>query len=248
MKITQTPRSEPVSRTSSVRRAEGAGTSGPSAAAVPVSTPGDILGIPRDELTPRVQEALVTLMSEVEALRKELRQAHLRIEELARLADTDSLSSIANRRAFVRELARVLSYAERYGVPTSLLFFDLNGLKEVNDTLGHRAGDAALMHVADILARNIRASDVVGRLGGDEFAVVLPHADEAQARVKAGHLAELIVSSPVRFEGREFSIDSAVGVYAFKPGETPSQVIERADAEMYRVKKAQKERKAKGAS
>ena len=244
MKITQTPRPEPVTRAGSVRKVAGAGTPSATADAVPVATPGEILGIPRDELTPRVQEALITLMSEVEALRKELRQAHLRIEELAKLADTDSLSSIANRRAFVRELARVLSYAERYGVPTSLLFFDLNGLKEINDTLGHRAGDAALMHVADTLARNIRTSDVVGRLGGDEFAVVLPHADEEQARVKAGQLAEQIVANPVRFDGREFTIDSAVGVYAFKPGETPTQVIERADAEMYRVKKAQKERKA----
>ena len=75
----------------------------------------------------------------------------------------------ATAAAFLRSLARIIAYVGRYGAACSLLYFDVDGLKSINDTHGHAAGDAALVHIADLLRSSIRTSDVVGRLGGDEF-------------------------------------------------------------------------------
>ena len=88
---------------------------------------------------------------------------------------------VANRRSFVRELSRMLSYAQRYGGEISVLYFDVNDMKSINDTYGHAAGDAAIGHVANLLAASIRESDVVGRLGGDEFGIILANAPESEA-------------------------------------------------------------------
>ena len=77
-----------------------------------------------------------------------------------------------------------------YGSPGSVLYFDLNGMKHINDKYGHPAGDATLQHFATVLVNNVRDSDVVGRLGGDEFGVILAQADMAQAEEKAGQLMD----------------------------------------------------------
>ena len=114
-----------------------------------------MLGIPASELTPKVQEAIARLMAEVDSMRLELDESRQRIEYLEQLADQDTLAPVANRRAFVRELTRNLSYSERYGTPSSVIYPDLNGLKRLNDTKGHAAGDAAILKVPNLLAANV---------------------------------------------------------------------------------------------
>ena len=208
--------------------------------AASVLEPAIVLGIPVHEVTPRVREALLTLMQEVESLRREIERNQSRMAELEKLADSDTLSPVANRRAFVRELLRVMSYAERYQVETSILFIDVNDLKTINDAHGHAAGDAALMHVADTLRANIRGSDMVGRLGGDEYAVILSHASEEQATQKADLLQHKISEKPVLFQGQSIVVAAAVGVYTFGPGETPTAVLAAADKRMYARKKKMK--------
>ena len=136
-----------------------------------------------------------------------------RLAELERLADEDSLAPIRNRRAFLRDLARTISHVERYGTPFSLLYFDVNGLKEINDRFGHAAGDAALLHVAELLTAQTRSSDVVGRLGGDEFGVLLALADEAAALKKARWLAEAVAGADFRWEGVPIPMSMAYGAY-----------------------------------
>lgn len=143
------------------------------------------LGIPEAELTPRVREVIAGLSSEIAHLRA-------RLESLETVADRDSLLPILNRRAFVREMSRVMAFGERYDLTTSLVYFDLNDLKTINDSDGHAAGDAALRHVAAVLAANIRKSDVLGRLGGDEFGVILPDCDLAPARRLAERLRHAV--------------------------------------------------------
>lgn len=199
-----------------------------------------VLGIPGHELTPRVREALLTLMHEVEVIRRQLEETQSRMAELEKIADSDTLTPVANRRAFVRELARVLSYAERYQVETSLLFIDVNDLKSINDRFGHAAGDAALIHVAHVLSENVRTSDVVGRLGGDEYAVILSHASEEQAIMKGDQLQAKIGEEPVVFEGKSFMVSAAIGIHTFGPHETPTSVLAAADQRMYARKKAMK--------
>src|SRR5213078_3970705 len=106
----------------------------------------------------------MTLMGEVDALRRELQQTKTRLEAAEKEADQDQLLPVLNRRAFVRELTRNIAFTARYGTPASLLFFDLDGFKQVNDTFGHAGGDAVLAHFAQVLRENVRDSDCVGRL------------------------------------------------------------------------------------
>jgi diguanylate cyclase (GGDEF)-like protein len=195
-----------------------------------------VAGIPETELTPRVQQALLALMGEVDQLRRQLEEARSRIAYLERLADEDALMPIANRRAFVRELSRMMAFAERYASPASVVYFDLNGLKQINDTFGHAAGDAALQHVSKVLLENVRNSDLVGRLGGDEFGVLLVQTDEQTAEKKAESLAAAIADRPLDWQGHTIAISAAYGTHSFSGTESADQAIDAADKAMYQHK------------
>ncbi|QDO99750.1 GGDEF domain-containing protein [Ferrovibrio terrae] len=191
------------------------------------------MGIPEPELTPRVRDAIVRLMGEVDQLRNELTRTRHRLAELERLADRDTLTPLYNRRAFVRELSRSMAHVERYGRPSCLIYFDLNGLKDINDKHGHPAGDAALIQVGQILLDNTREFDVIARLGGDEYGVILSETDAHIGREKAEHLAEAIRRRPLHWEGKSLPLDAAYGVYPLKPGEDPGSALAAADQMMY---------------
>jgi diguanylate cyclase (GGDEF)-like protein len=232
-------------RRSAAKVASATSRAGPRAAARGTSTravadTASVMGIPEVELTPKVRAAIMALMREVESLRNDLQRHKARLADLERLADLDDLVEMRNRRAFVRELARALSHAERYGSSASLLFFDLNGFKEINDSFGHAAGDAALIQVAKSLMRNVRESDVVGRLGGDEFGVILAQTNEKLAREKAESLADKIAGEKFVWEKKTFKLQVAYGVYALKPGEDPGEALAAADRAMYTHKAASK--------
>jgi len=212
-----------------------AGPAGQAAAAVPTTS---LMGIPTEELTPKVRVAIETLMNEVERLRRDRDEVKHQNSHLEKLADEDSLLPVINRRAFVRELSRAMSFAQRYTQPSSLAFFDVNNMKTINDELGHAAGDAALMHVAEMLLEHVRHSDVVGRLGGDEFGVVLAQADEDAALRKTEELAAAINDQPAIWNGKEIKVAVAHGQYTFSGKEEPSQALLAADQAMYRHKRA----------
>jgi diguanylate cyclase (GGDEF)-like protein len=195
------------------------------------------MGIPEAEFTPKVRAAIAALMEEVANLRRELQQTQARLKHFEQVADQDPLTPIANRRAFVRELSRMMSYAERYGTPSAVVYFDVNGLKQLNDTLGHAAGDAALTQIAELLSRNIRESDVVGRLGGDEFGVILAHADQPAADVKSASLAALIAETPFVWQGKTAQLSVSYGAHAFISGGDPAALLDAADKQMYARKR-----------
>lgn len=192
-----------------------------------------IMGIPEAELTPKVRAAIMGLLHDVDQLRQEVAVGRARVLHLEKLADQDALVPMANRRAFVRELSRMISFAHRYDVPSSLLYFDINDLKSINDTLGHAAGDAVIHHVANTLNANVRQSDMVGRLGGDEFAVLLAHSDEKAAESKAAALARKVERQPFVWEGKPMTLRIAYGSYTFKDGEDASVALDAADRAMY---------------
>jgi diguanylate cyclase (GGDEF)-like protein len=130
-------------------------------------------------------------------------------------------------------MARMAAYAERYDGLCSLLYFDLDGMKSINDGRGHGAGDAALAHVAETLAGNLRASDLVGRLGGDEFGVLLTQADRNTALAKAENLAATIAARQVEWHGAGFPVRISFGVHTLVHGGTLEQALEAADRAMY---------------
>jgi len=196
-----------------------------------------LAGIEASELSPEVRAALARMQRAGEAMRRELREARARIVQLERLADEDSLAPIANRRAFVRELSRMIAFTKRYGSPSSVIYFDVNGMKQINDTHGHPAGDAALRHVADILCNNVRSSDIVGRLGGDEFGVILAQTNQEQAAGKAVVLADAVGATPLRWGKFEIAVSAAYGVYSFTGSDDAQVAIEAADKAMYSQKK-----------
>ena len=225
-----------------VQRAAGAGAARATAAAgagasAPVRDVTSVLGIPETEFTPKVRQAIMTLMAEVDALRRDLQVAQSRLKSLEQLADQDTLAPIPNRRAFVRELSRTMSYVERYETPAAVLYFGVNDLKKINDTFGHATGDAALMHVARLLGDNIRDTDTVGRLGGDEFGVILSHADEAQAAEKGAALAKVIEDTPFRWQDKLLRLSVSWGSYSFRSAGDPAHALDAADRQMYLRKK-----------
>ena len=193
-------------------------------------------GVPGSELTPKAQEALTALMGENQRLRQELDAARRRVGELEELADHDALTPVFNRRALLRELTRLVSYANRYKSPLSLIFLDVDQLKAINDEFGHKVGDRALMTVAEALIAGTRSSDIVGRLGGDEFGILLPHADTGVARETAARLAAHIARAGFEVEGRRFPLSISYGVHTLQEGESAEDVLAAADARMYRNK------------
>lgn len=235
--VRRVSRTAKADRTSSVQAAEAYGAAAP---AREVEDNVSVMGIPHAEITPKVRDALMTLMAEVEQMRRELQIARERLATLERLADRDPLIPIANRRAFVRELTRTMSLAERYGTPSSVVYIDVNDFKEINDTFGHSAGDQALKHVATTLLSSVRESDVVGRIGGDEFGVILDRTDQAMAREKADQLAQEIMQAPMEHNGRAVPIHVAVGVYTFTGSEDVGHALAAADRDMYAQKKKMK--------
>lgn len=152
------------------------------------------------------------------------------------LADRDPLAPVLNRRAFQRAVQRALSYVERYGRTSAVLYIDLDQFKAINDTFGHAAGDAVLRHVAAVLMDNVRDSDIVGRLGGDEFGVLLAEAGHAEASAKAEALRTIIASSPLTYEGQTHLVRASIGLHVLEAPDDVEGAIARADEAMYASK------------
>ena len=186
-----------------------------------------------DPVEPYVPAGALGDAAVIARLKAELAQTQARLAEVELLADRDPLAPVLNRRAFLRELHRTLAYCQRYGADASLVFFDLDGFKAVNDTFGHAAGDAALTVVAATLAAHVRESDVVGRLGGDEFGVILAQANRDAAEIKAASLVEALERAPVVFEGRAIQLGASFGVRTFEAGMDVARMMAEADAAMF---------------
>jgi diguanylate cyclase (GGDEF)-like protein len=157
-----------------------------------------------------------------------------RIEELERLVDSDTLTPLPNRRRFVREVERVVQHGRRYGTPASwVMFIDLDGLKQINDSHGHIAGDAALIHVADILRAMVRTTDVVARIGGDEYGLLLEQIDAEAAYDKAQRLIEAVAGQPMILAGKRVCLSISIGLAELSADDDAETLIARADSAMY---------------
>lgn len=169
-----------------------------------------------------------------------LSRLRIRAEEFEQLATRDSLTGLSNRRLGEERLAAEVARSERHGHPLSILLLDLNRFKGINDRYGHQAGDLVLKKFGERLGRAIRASDLAVRLGGDEFLVILPECLPERIPILLGRLGEF----EVQWEGEKFAVSSAAGWAGYRNGETPSQLLERADKSLYANKRARQQAEA----
>ena len=233
--------SKPASRVSALRRAEAStaatATAPSGAGAARALDPVVLSGVPEAELTPRVRQAMMSLLAEIDQLRRDLTDARGRIDFLERLSDEDPLLPVANRRAFLREVTRMIGFGQRYGTPASIVYIDVDHLKAINDAYGHAAGDAALLQVARTLVEQVRNTDVVARLGGDEFGVLLVQSDRPLAEAKAAQLADAVRQRPLSWQGRSLALEIAYGVHCFAGNDNAGDALEAADQAMYTRKR-----------
>lgn len=179
----------------------------------------------------------IDLNAELARLRAELDAWKRRAEAAEAAAYHDVLTPALNRRGFVTALQRAMAYCQRHGVPAVLLYLDMDGFKGVNDRLGHAAGDAALVAVAELLLANLRESDAVGRLGGDEFALLMLNAGLEQGREKARRLAAVLDSEGFVWDGQRVPLGGSFGVRGWDGHSDPEVWLAEADAAMWVRKK-----------
>jgi two-component system, cell cycle response regulator len=165
-------------------------------------------------------------------LQRELRSRAVALE---RLAFSDALTEVANRRFLDRQLDALVGAANRHGRPLALAMIDLDHFKAVNDAHGHGVGDAVLAEVAARLSGRLRVEDHLGRFGGEEFLVLLPDTDADAAAGVAEALRAAVCAEPIAARGAEIVMTASVG-WAVYEGESPHQLVARADAAMYRAK------------
>jgi diguanylate cyclase (GGDEF)-like protein len=153
--------------------------------------------------------------------------------EIHLLATTDSLTGIANRREFTAILSKEMGRAKRYATPMSLVMYDVDYFKRVNDSFGHDVGDAVLRAITGIAKDNIRADDVEARWGGEEFMVLMPQSD-LQAAVNAAEKLRLAIASHDFDKAGRLTV--SFGVAEFEPQDDLNSLLKRVDDALYRAK------------
>jgi len=197
-----------------------------------------------DALERGADEYLVKPVHERELLARV--KAALRIadyqKKLSRLATTDALTGLVNRRKFEELLREETTRAHRYKRPLSLLVIDVNDFKKVNDRYGHARGDRILQGVAEMIRAGVRTTDIPARIGGDEFAVILPEIDSSSAATVAGRLRAAAASDEKLWEGLDFQGSISIGSATIDESNRldPEELMRIADARMYEDKHSQR--------
>jgi diguanylate cyclase (GGDEF)-like protein/PAS domain S-box-containing protein len=157
--------------------------------------------------------------------------------ELTRLATTDTLTNVANRRHFMSQVETEFSRIQRFEQPATLLMLDLDHFKTINDTYGHAAGDSVLIAFAATVRGALRKVDVVGRLGGEEFAVLLPGSEMESAMRFAERLRNLVAELRITSGETSLGVTVSIGIASLRgTADTPDAVLARADVALYRAK------------
>ena len=164
-------------------------------------------------------------------------EAEIEAQEMSRVAITDPLTHIMNRRGITVGLLDAMAHAERYRTPLIVAMADIDHFKEINDTYGHKAGDRVLQDVATILSEALRMPDKVGRYGGEEFLIVMPHTSLAQGRKIVERIRASVSKWNFDLGSKKIHLTISIGVTQFKPGEDLEKLISLADKALYDAKK-----------
>ncbi|MEQ8208753.1 MAG: diguanylate cyclase [Lacipirellulaceae bacterium] len=178
-----------------------------------------------DKLQARLEEAELKIQSQAEELRTQETEAR-----------TDSLTKLANRRAFDQSIEHNLEKFRKERVPFSMILLDVDHFKKFNDTHGHQAGDEVLRVVGRTLKNVVKKTDAPCRYGGEEFAIVLPCTNASQGRIAAERVRKAIEAAVVSFEGKDLRVTASVGLAEVAGGEKADLLIRRADDAVYAAK------------
>ena len=184
-----------------------------------------------------LNDADVLLREENERLKVELGHMRLQLIELERVADTDPLVPLYNRRAFIRELSRAQTVRLRYDITSTIVYFDLDNFKSVNDIYDHSVGDEVLKTIAAALEANVRDCDVVARIGGDEFAALLFKTDVDQALTKAAEISQTFSEKLELLNLPQLDVSVSWGVAECVAKTDPEEILSRADGQMFANKR-----------
>ena len=166
-----------------------------------------------------------------------LAKVEILASEVYKLAALDQLTGLYNRRSGEQRISQEISRAQRHGRPLTVLLVDLDGLKLINDSYGHAAGDLLIKTFAERLQRAIRGSDVAIRLGGDEFMALLPECRMEEVR----HVLARIEGVDCDYEGKKIPCHFSRGWADYRPGESPQDLLKRADEALYSNKRSGKQ-------
>jgi diguanylate cyclase (GGDEF)-like protein len=187
-----------------------------------------------------VENEMVDALTQEDALFLEAIGPHMAaVIEVAQrhreVAFYDGLTGVHNHRYFYERLTEELARSARYSYPVTIGIIDVDGLKEINDTRGHLAGDETLREIGQVLKKNVRTSDVVARYGGDEFAIIMPQTNREEAQKLMDRINLLLDSRTVRLNGESFPLPSRSHGLATYPtdGEQPTELFDVADARLY---------------
>lgn len=184
-------------------------------------------------------ESRTDIADERERARRAERVAKAEKAKAKRIADTDSLTGLANRRAFMRHISRRAAALSRSGSGSgfALAMVDLDGFKPINDTFGHATGDAVLAEVGVRLAASARRGALIARTGGDEFALLFPGIEKESTAKAAGAVVCASLQEPFLIDGREFRLSGCCGMTLLKTGDCQiEEALIRADTALYRAK------------
>lgn len=179
--------------------------------------------------------AMATLEQRLSVLERENRALRLAVAELERISERDTLTPLYNRRYFIAALDAAISRATRYDEEATLVFCDVNRLKEINDNHGHAAGDFALIKVAERLAGAVRSTDTIARLGGDEFGIILEKTGLDAAADKIEALA-CALDEQCEYGKSVIPLSAAFGIAAIRSKLDSDALLEEADRNMYTAK------------
>jgi len=192
-----------------------------------------------------VSEAVAKIIAANDKLQSRLAEAEQKIQTQAEEiqtqqseARTDSLTKLANRRAFDDALAKNIESFDNDRKPFSLLILDVDFFKKFNDTHGHQAGDEVLRCVGRTLTQTVKTTDIPCRYGGEEFALVLPNTRIDSARIAAERVRKAIEAMQIEFDGKTLEVTASIGVAEMTTGEDGTSLVRRSDDSVYAAKEA----------